>query len=75
LVGALDVKPALRRLTSEYGFEEEGADMIFGLVGDNNLRSIGAFKRAGYEVDAEIEEPPGEKARYSYDLVIRREQW
>src|SRR5215475_10554686 len=45
------------RTLSKYGFEEEGADMIFGLVGDYNLRSISAFKRAGYEVDGEIEEP------------------
>lgn len=58
---------------TRFGLEEEGADMIFGLVGDYNLRSVGAFKRAGYEVDAEIEEPPGEKAKFSYDLVIRRQ--
>lgn len=45
------------RTLSKYGFEKEGAYMIFGLVGDYNLRSIDAFKRAGYEVDAEIEEP------------------
>ncbi|HKQ72389.1 MAG TPA: GNAT family N-acetyltransferase [Blastocatellia bacterium] len=63
------------RTLSKFGFEQEGADMIFGLVGGYNLRSIGAFKRAGYEVDAEIEEPPGEKSKFSYDLVIRREQW
>jgi aminoglycoside 6'-N-acetyltransferase len=63
------------RTLSKFGFESEGADMIFGLVGDYNLRSIGAFKRAGYDVDAKIEDPPGEKSRFSYDLVIRREQW
>jgi aminoglycoside 6'-N-acetyltransferase len=60
------------RTLTRFGLEEEGADMIFGLVGDYNLRSVGAFKRAGYEVDAEVEEPPGEKATFSYDLVIRR---
>jgi RimJ/RimL family protein N-acetyltransferase len=60
------------RTLTRFGLEEERADMIFGLVGDYNLRSVGAFKRAGYEVDAEVEEPPGEKAKFSYDLVIRR---
>jgi aminoglycoside 6'-N-acetyltransferase len=60
------------RTLTKFGLEE-GADMIFGLVGDYNLRSVGAFKRAGYEVDAEVEEPPGEKAIFSYDLVIRRQ--
>ena len=61
------------RTLTRFGLEEEGADMIFGLVGDYNLRSVGAFKKAGYEVDAEVEEPPGEKAKFSYDLVIRRQ--
>jgi RimJ/RimL family protein N-acetyltransferase len=60
------------RTLTRFGLEEEGADMIFGLVGDYNLRSVGAFKRVGYEVDAEVEEPPGEKAAFFYDLVIRR---
>jgi RimJ/RimL family protein N-acetyltransferase len=60
------------RTLTRFGLEEERADMIFGLVGDYNLRSVGAFKRAGYEVDAEVEEPPGDKAKFSYDLVIRR---
>jgi RimJ/RimL family protein N-acetyltransferase len=60
------------RTLTRFGLEEERADMIFGLVGDYNLRSVGAFKKAGYEVDAEVEEPPGEKAKFSYDLVIRR---
>ena len=63
------------RTLTKFGFEKEGADLTFGLVGDHNLRSIGAFKRAGYQVDAEVEEPPGDKARFSYDLVIRRESW
>jgi aminoglycoside 6'-N-acetyltransferase len=61
------------RTLTRFGLEEEGADMIFGLVGDYNLRSVGAFKNAGYEVDEEVEEPPGEKAKFSYDLVIRRQ--
>jgi aminoglycoside 6'-N-acetyltransferase len=60
------------RMLTGFGLEEEGADMIFGLVGDYNLRSVGAFKRAGYEVDAKVEEPSEEKATFSYDLVIRR---
>ncbi len=62
------------RTLTRFGLEQDGADMIFGLVGDYNLRSVGAFKRAGYEVDAEVEEPPGDKAKFSYDLVMRRSQ-
>src|SRR5262245_19564669 len=60
------------RILTEFGFEREGADLIFGLVGDYNLRSAGAFKKAGYVIDAEIEEPPGGKAKYGLDLVMRR---
>jgi aminoglycoside 6'-N-acetyltransferase len=63
------------RTLSKFGFEREGADMIFGLVGGYNLRSAGAFKKAGFEVEAEIEEPPGGKSQFSYDLVLRREQY
>jgi aminoglycoside 6'-N-acetyltransferase len=60
------------RTLTKFGFENDGAEMIFGLVGDYNLRSIGAFKKAGYIVEAEVEDPPGEKSKFTYDLVIRR---
>jgi RimJ/RimL family protein N-acetyltransferase len=62
-------------ILSKFGFEQEEADMIFGLVGDHNPRSIGAFKKAGYQVEAQLREPPGGKSKFSYDLVLRREQW
>lgn len=62
------------RTLTKFGFEKESSDLIFGLVGDYNLRSIGAFKRAGYVVEAEIEDPLGEKSKFTYDLVIRRDK-
>ncbi len=65
---------AIRTLT-RFGFEEEGADMLFGLVSDYNLRSRRAFEKAGYFEDARIEEPPGGKAQWSYDLVRTREEY
>jgi hypothetical protein len=29
----------------------------------------------GYEIDAEIPEPPGMKPKFTYDLVISRKKW
>jgi RimJ/RimL family protein N-acetyltransferase len=49
--------------------------MIFGLVYDYNIRSRKAFLKAGFEVDAIVEEPDSDKARFRYDLVLRRERY
>ena len=66
---------AIRALT-RLGFEEENADMIFGCgIADYNPRSRRAFQRVGYEIDAKIEYPSGRKARYGYDVVMRRDEW
>lgn len=43
---------AIRTLT-RFGFEQEGADLIFGLVGHHNPRCLRAFQKAGYEIEAE----------------------
>jgi len=37
--------------------------------------SIGAFKKAGYEVEAKVESSPPAKSKFSYDLVVRKEQY
>jgi len=64
------------RTLTRFGFEEEAADLIFGCgISDYNPRSLGAFQRVGYEVDARIDQPPGTKSRYYYDVVMSREGW
>jgi RimJ/RimL family protein N-acetyltransferase len=63
------------RTLTRFGFESERADLIFGLVSDYNERSRRAFQRVGYEIDAEIPEPPGMKAKFTYDLVISQTKW
>lgn len=63
------------RLLTRFGFEVEGADVIFGLVSDYNVRSRRAFERVGYGVINEFAEPPGGKTKISYDLAIARETW
>jgi RimJ/RimL family protein N-acetyltransferase len=61
------------RALTRFGFEEEGADLIFACgVGDYNPRSRRAFEKAGYAVDQCIGTPPGAKARCEYDLVLSR---
>jgi aminoglycoside 6'-N-acetyltransferase len=65
----------LRTLT-RFGFEEQNADMIFGCsIGDHNPRSLRAFQKVGYKVDAKVEVPPGRKAQYEIDVFISREAW
>ena len=63
------------RTLTRFGFEQEGADLIFGLVSDYNERSRRAFERVGYQIDAEVPEPVGMKAKISVELVISRAWW
>jgi len=61
---------------TRFGFEVEQADFIFGCdIAENNRLSLRAFKKDGYDIATKIEEPPGKKARLSYDLVISREEF
>jgi aminoglycoside 6'-N-acetyltransferase len=64
------------QLLGTFAFEEQGADLVFGCdVADYNIASLKAFQKAGYTVDAQIEQPVGKKARYCYDLVLPREAY
>ena len=54
------VGTAAIRLLTAFGFDEQGADMIWGCdVADYNLRSQRAFERAGYRLAGEIHQPRG----------------
>lgn len=58
-------------LLSKFAFQEVGADYVFGCdVADYNVASRKAFLKAGYIVEAQVKEPEGRKAKYSYDLVL-----
>lgn len=59
---------------TRFGFDE-GADMIFGIVYDYNPRSRRAFEKNGYVEDQRIKQPTGGKARWEYNLIIRREDY
>ena len=63
------------RTLTRFGFEHQNADIIVAPgIGDHNPRSLRAFQKAGYRTIAMTEEPPGRKARLSYDLAITREE-
>lgn len=64
------------RTLTRFGFEEQNADMIFGCsIADYNPRSLRAFQKVGYEMDAQIEQLPGKKAQYEVDVVMSCEAW
>lgn len=63
----------IRRLT-EFGFEREGADALFGCeVADYNPRSLRAFLKNGYSVFQEVPQDEGRKAKVVYDLMLTRD--
>lgn len=62
------------RLLVRFGFEREGVDAIFACdIADYNPRSLALFRAAGFTPHATIPQPPGEKARECYDLILTRE--
>jgi len=64
------------RTLCRWGFEGQRADIIFCCgVADYNPRSRRAFEKAGFVEYQRIEEPPGAKGRWSYDLILRREEY
>jgi RimJ/RimL family protein N-acetyltransferase len=61
---------------TRFGFEQERADAIFGCdIADYNQRSLRAFQRAGFRIDATMPQPPGRKASTVTDVVMLREEW
>lgn len=58
------------RTLTRFAFEQEKADMVFGIPGDYNERSQGAFMKAGYSLVMKLEEPPPSRAKLSYVFAI-----
>lgn len=63
-------------LLVRFGFEECGADAIFGCdVADYNPRSRRAFEKNGFVMDGVIPQEPGGKAREVYDLKLTKRRY
>jgi len=64
------------RLLVDFGFDEEGADAIFGSdIGDYNPRSLAAFRKVGFEHHGTTPQPLGRKSKLDYDLVLTRDRY
>ena len=63
-------------LLTRFGFEECGADAIFGCdIADYNPRSRRAFEKNGYVLDAVVPQPDGRKSKVDYDMILSREAY
>ena len=60
---------------SRFAFERENADIVFGLVGDYNLRSQKAFLKAGYKLVSKIAEPADSRARFLMVHAVTQDEW
>jgi aminoglycoside 6'-N-acetyltransferase len=60
------------RTLTRFALEQEKADMVFGLPGDYNARSMRAFEKAGYTKVMQLPEPPGGKAKSVEVLAVSR---
>jgi len=61
------------RLLTDFGFQKQGADMIFGCdIGDHNIRSLSMFQKLGYRRILKIKEDTGKKSNYRYDLGLSK---
>ena len=64
------------RLLTKFAFEQENADLVFGVgIADYNPRSLKAFQKVGFQIVETIEQPPGNKARYGYDVLLTRDHY
>lgn len=63
-------------LLTDFGFAAEKADIIYNPeIADYNIRIQKAFQKVGYQIAAEIPQPPGSKAQKCIDLKLTREDW
>ena len=60
------------RVLTKSAFEQEKADIVFGLPESYNALSRRAFEKAGYTEVMQIPEPPGGKAKYTCVLAISK---
>jgi len=68
-----DLGTEMIRLLTSFAFERTRADTVFGCdIADFNIASLRAFQKAGFAATAKIEQPPGRKARFCWDLMIER---
>lgn len=63
------------RLLTSFGFEQQHADAIYGIVADSNVRSRRTFQHIGYDIAAIVLEEHSSKAQYGYALLLTRKRF
>ena len=63
------------RTLTRFAFQHEKADIVFGGVGDYNIRSQRTFSKAGYQLVLKLADPPESKAKYTYWHALNRDDW
>ena len=64
------------RLLTRFAFEGENADLVFGCdIADYNPRSLRAFLKVGYQIDAQLPQPTGGKAHYCTDVSLTSDRF
>ena len=66
---------AVIRCLVSFGFGQQNADMIFGLVSDHNKRSIGAFQKAGFSLIGKRKVPEGSKGKFELQMCISKTEY
>lgn len=63
-------------MLASFGLRREHADVIYiPDVADYNVRSLGAFQKAGFHVVRDTLQRPGGKAVRTFDLAVTREEY
>jgi RimJ/RimL family protein N-acetyltransferase len=64
------------KVLTKFGFEEEGADYIFGCaIADYNPRSQRAFTSAGFRLLEKVKARPGMKAKWELTFIYERSRF
>jgi RimJ/RimL family protein N-acetyltransferase len=63
------------RTLTQFAFEHEKADIVFGGASDYNVRSQRTFARAGFTLVMKLKDPPGSKAQFTHWFTINRTDW
>ncbi|MDQ1326732.1 MAG: aminoglycoside 6-N-acetyltransferase, partial [Candidatus Poribacteria bacterium] len=62
------------RLLTEFGFQKQGTDMIFGChIADYNVRSLRAFQKVGYRIYSK--KKVNAKAEFIYTVVMNKDEF
>ena len=63
------------KMLTKFGFESEGADMIFYMPMDYNVRSCKVAERIGYKLVSKTEEKDNIKGKFTLEYAMTKENY